>query len=92
MIQAILLDIEGTTCPVDFVSKTLFPFAQKHLRTTLATRKDKPEIASLVDDAIHEWSHDSDPTSQTLWKQLKQNSTLSKISTPNCSIDLSTSL
>jgi len=73
VIQAILLDIEGTTCPVDFVSKTLFPFAQKHLSTTLATRKDKPEIASLVEDAIHEWSHDSDPTSQTLWKQLKQN-------------------
>ncbi len=28
MIKAILLDIEGTTTPIDFVHKTLFPFAR----------------------------------------------------------------
>ena len=28
MIRAILLDIEGTTTPIDFVHKTLFPFAK----------------------------------------------------------------
>ena len=28
MIKAILLDIEGTTTPIDFVHKTLFPFAK----------------------------------------------------------------
>lgn len=28
MIQVILLDIEGTTTPIDFVHKTLFPFAK----------------------------------------------------------------
>ena len=28
MIKAILLDIEGTTTPIDFVHKTLFPYAK----------------------------------------------------------------
>ena len=72
MIQAILLDIEGTTCPVDFVSKTLFPFAQKNLSTTLSTRNHEPEIESLVNNVIDEWEHDPDPVSQRLWKQSTQ--------------------
>ncbi len=29
--KAILLDIEGTTTPIDFVHKTLFPFAKKNI-------------------------------------------------------------
>ena len=72
MIQAIVLDIEGTTCPVDFVSKTLFPFAQEHLEATLAKRMHESEIDSLVNNVIHEWMHDSDPISHRLWKQLKK--------------------
>lgn len=31
MIKAILLDIEGTTTPIDFVHKTLFPFAKARI-------------------------------------------------------------
>jgi enolase-phosphatase E1 len=31
MIKAILLDIEGTTTPIDFVHKTLFPFAKERV-------------------------------------------------------------
>lgn len=31
MIKAILLDIEGTTTPIDFVHKTLFPFAKEKI-------------------------------------------------------------
>lgn len=31
-IKAILLDIEGTTTPIDFVHKTLFPFAKEKMR------------------------------------------------------------
>mgnify|MGYP007000337677 CR=1 len=29
MSQHLLLDIEGTTCPVTFVSNILFPFAKR---------------------------------------------------------------
>jgi len=31
MIKAILLDIEGTTTPIDFVHQTLFPFARRRM-------------------------------------------------------------
>ena len=47
--KAILLDIEGTTTPIDFVHKTLFPFARKRIgdfvQTNLLNIQD--EIASL---------------------------------------------
>ena len=47
--KAILLDIEGTTTPIDFVHKTLFPFAKErigdYVRTNFA--EIKPEIERL---------------------------------------------
>jgi methionine salvage enolase-phosphatase E1 len=30
-IKGVVLDIEGTTCPVDFVSGQLFPYARRAL-------------------------------------------------------------
>lgn len=45
MIKTILLDIEGTTTPIDFVHKTLFPFA-------------KERIASFVAEHFAELSHE----------------------------------
>ncbi|MDA7431604.1 acireductone synthase, partial [Synechococcus sp. AH-601-O20] len=35
MISHILLDIEGTTCPVSFVTETLFPYAKSELKSFL---------------------------------------------------------
>jgi enolase-phosphatase E1 len=35
-VKVILLDIEGTTTPVDFVYKVLFPYARDHVREFLA--------------------------------------------------------
>ncbi|MDQ3181151.1 MAG: hypothetical protein M3Q33_11590 [Acidobacteriota bacterium] len=35
MIKAIVLDIEGTTTPIDFVYQTLFPFARRQMREFL---------------------------------------------------------
>ena len=66
MIQVILLDIEGTTCPVDFVAKTLFPYAQVHLSQTLEKEKDEPRITTIIQEAIDEWHQDSDPTCQQM--------------------------
>ena len=66
MIQVILLDIEGTTCPVDFVAKTLFPYAQVHLNQTLERGRDEPTIVNILQEAIDEWQKDSDPTCQQM--------------------------
>ncbi len=35
-IRAFLLDIEGTTTPVEFVYQVLFPYARQHVREFLA--------------------------------------------------------
>ncbi|KZR83276.1 Enolase-phosphatase E1 [Synechococcus sp. MIT S9509] len=72
MIRAIVLDIEGTTCPVNFVSQTLFPFAQKNMKAALMHRSGNTEIDALMHEAIDEWRADSDPTSQTMLRQTRQ--------------------
>jgi enolase-phosphatase E1 len=47
-IQAILLDIEGTTTPIDFVLRTLFPFARQKLQQFLLEHGTEPSIREDV--------------------------------------------
>jgi enolase-phosphatase E1 len=47
-IRVILLDIEGTTTPIDFVYKTLFPFASRNLESFLREHIQDLEILSLI--------------------------------------------
>lgn len=48
-IRAILLDIEGTTTPVDFVFKILFPFASARVESFLHTHRADPEVAAAIE-------------------------------------------
>ena len=43
-IQVVLLDIEGTTTPLDFVHRTLFGYARENLRRFLLENFSKPEV------------------------------------------------
>src|SRR5262249_44498333 len=45
-----LLDIEGTTTPVDFVYRTLFPFAVEWVDAYLRGHVAEPETVSLLED------------------------------------------
>ena len=49
-IRAILLDIEGTTTPIDFVFKTLFPFASARVEDFLRSHVQDAEIAALLEE------------------------------------------
>jgi enolase-phosphatase E1 len=49
-VRVILLDIEGTTTPVDFVYKTLFPFASRKLESFLREHAREPEIQTAIED------------------------------------------
>lgn len=53
MIEAILLDIEGTTTPIDFVHKTLFPFARERMGAFVSENFQalSPEVEMLVAEA-----------------------------------------
>jgi len=56
--KAILLDIEGTTTPIDFVHKTLFPFAKS--RIAVYVRDHFDELSSEIDQLTDEHSSDAD--------------------------------
>ena len=56
MIEAILLDIEGTTTPIDFVHKTLFPFAKEKIAGFVSENFDS--IASEITQLEKEYHTD----------------------------------
>lgn len=71
-IRAILLDIEGTTTPIDFVYKVLFPYANAHakefLRKNISSADVRSDVAALRKDHAEDvragqsppaWSADS---------------------------------
>jgi enolase-phosphatase E1 len=49
-VRVLLLDIEGTTTPIDFVYKTLFPYAGRKVESFLRDHSDDAEIQALVQD------------------------------------------
>jgi len=58
-IRAILLDIEGTTTPVEFVTGVLFPFARAHMRGFLEAHAAEPEIRAEIEALRREHGADS---------------------------------
>lgn len=47
-VRAILLDIEGTTTPIEFVHQTLFGYAKEHLVEFLERSSDVPEVHAHI--------------------------------------------
>jgi enolase-phosphatase E1 len=47
--RAVLLDIEGTTTPVEFVYQTLFPFARQHVREFVGQHFDSRAVRADVE-------------------------------------------
>jgi enolase-phosphatase E1 len=56
MTRAILLDIEGTTTPIDFVHKVLFPFAKDRIGKYVEQHFGDlaVEISQLIDESSHD--------------------------------------
>jgi len=55
-IRAVVLDIEGTTTPIDFVFKTLFPFAAEHVQGFLRENSSDSEVKQLIAEFRATWS------------------------------------
>jgi enolase-phosphatase E1 len=49
LVRAFLLDIEGTTTPIDFVSRTLFPYARQRLEEFLRRHLREPGVREDID-------------------------------------------
>jgi enolase-phosphatase E1 len=65
-ISHVLLDIEGTTCPVSFVSDTLFPYASAHLESFLHHHSADENVKILLRQVEQAWREDPDPEAQTI--------------------------
>ncbi|MEY3750142.1 MAG: acireductone synthase [Cyanobacteriota bacterium] len=69
-ITHVLLDIEGTTCPVTFVSEVLFPYAREALFSFLEANAGDTEIQELVQQTDQAWSQDTHPEAIQQRKEL----------------------
>ena len=49
-VRVILLDIEGTTTPIDFVTNTLFPYASTKLEAFLGQKATNEEVRLLIEE------------------------------------------
>src|SRR5437762_409133 len=49
-VRVLLLDIEGTTTPIDFVYKTLFPYASRRVESYLREHSAEDATQSLISD------------------------------------------
>jgi enolase-phosphatase E1 len=56
--QTILLDIEGTTTPLNFVHQVLFPYAQAHVEDFLRRRSLSPEVRTDLESLCEEHLRD----------------------------------
>ena len=65
-ISHVLLDIEGTTCPVSFVAGTLFPYAAEHLGSFVKSHKDQAAVAELLASVQESWTQDGNLEAQQL--------------------------
>ncbi len=57
-INVILVDIEGTTTPVDFVYETLFPYASANIDSFLREHSVDQEIVSLIEQLHMQYNYD----------------------------------
>lgn len=70
MSQHLLLDIEGTTCPVTFVSNVLFPFAKRELSSYIKQHGNDRTQNRYIQDAREEWAKDQSVESAELKRQV----------------------
>lgn len=58
-VRVVLLDIEGTTTPIEFVHRTLFGYAREHLHPFLEAHRTDPEVRDCVNalKAQHDLDH-----------------------------------
>lgn len=58
-ISVVLLDIEGTTTPIDFVYRKLFPYARKHMAGYLAGHMHDKGVTDSLDGLYKQYLNDA---------------------------------
>jgi enolase-phosphatase E1 len=71
-VQHILLDIEGTTCPVSFVSSVLFPYAANQVNKYLERHSREEDVQLLLLELLDAWSDEEAPEARELLQRSTQ--------------------
>ena len=50
-VDAVVLDIEGTTTSVEFATNVLYPYARERLPNYVRAHRDEPDVAAIMDEA-----------------------------------------
>jgi enolase-phosphatase E1 len=50
-VDAVVLDIEGTTTSIDFATSVLYPYARERLPNFVREHRGEPEVAAIMDEA-----------------------------------------
>jgi len=82
-IQAILLDIEGTTTSIDFVYQTLFPYVCRHIAEFVNRHYGTEALRSVVDELRREWETDArqkNPRHEEPFDKLRASCTVATLS------------
>ena len=78
----ILLDIEGTTCPVDYVMGTLFPYASEALETFFREHEKESETRDLIKAIAKAWEEDPSTDASRMLSECKQERSTSETTDP----------
>ena len=78
-VSHVLLDIEGTTCPVSYVTETLFPYASANLAPYLETRQQEADIQALIQELETLWRQDTDQEARDLLGRSRESAELSGV-------------
>ena len=78
-VSHVLLDIEGTTCPVSYVTETLFPYASANLAPYLETRQQEADIQALIQELETLWRQDTDQEARDLLGRPRESAELSGV-------------
>jgi len=79
-LQHVLLDIEGTTCPVSFVGEVLFPYAKQQMPAFLADQAENPIVQELLIQVFDAWDKDTDNEAAALRQRYCQNDSKAAVS------------
>ena len=77
----LLLDIEGTTCPFNFIVDVLFPYAEQNLEPFINSHYQEDSITKILAKANEEWTKDKHPGSIKLLERCCKQSLTPKEST-----------
>jgi enolase-phosphatase E1 len=58
-VRTVILDIEGTTTPIAFVTRVLFPYARQHVKRHIVAHATEPEYVAIIERLRHQRDADA---------------------------------